>query len=121
MPQSEIARGKLAKAKVFLLAAELLDGTGLYDAIVSLSVSAAINASDGLIAARGFPVPSGQDHNMAVSVLRRSGGGEAANQLQRVLGLKNRAQYSVPNCTAADADTAFKCATRLVDKCEDEI
>lgn len=121
MVHGEIARAKLAKAKEFLLAAQLLDETGLNDAIVSLCASAAINASDALIANGGLPIPSGQEHGAASTILRRVSGSETAKQFQRVVGLKHRAQYSAPKSSAADAAIALRCAERLVDKCEGQV
>lgn len=112
---SDVA-AKVAKAEEFLLMAEIAIDLNAYDAAVSLAVSAAINASDAMILAAGGVVPSGQEHATAARTLGRLAGSDAANQLNRALSLKSRAQYEIRRCTATDAAKAQQAAERLVNK-----
>jgi hypothetical protein len=60
------------------------------------------------------------DHRFAVSELRALGsaGREAATALDRLLGLKDRAQYDRRGVTATEARAAMRRATILVDAAE---
>lgn len=109
-------RAKVTKADQFLAAAECMRTFDAYDATVSLAVSAAINASDAIILDRTDQMPSGNDHEQAVTMLRKATDRDTSTQLQFVLGLKNKAQYAVQGCTATEADAAIKRAVRLVNK-----
>jgi len=104
---------KLAKAKEFLLMAQLaLDGE-LFDAAVSNAATAAINAGDALCLLSVGQHFSGGQHERAVSELRQAGYRQESEQLSRILGVKTKAQYSGRRCTRQEADDAVKRAERL--------
>lgn len=111
-----VTRAKIAKAEQFLEAALLMEEYELYDASVSLAVSAAINASDALIYDATQSLPSGSDHSAAVGLLRRSVDRQSSIHLSRALSFKNPAQYSINRCSLSDSQSALKCAIRLVEK-----
>ncbi|WP_314140585.1 HEPN domain-containing protein [uncultured Plantibacter sp.] len=111
-----IEASKLRKAEEFLISAELMQECGSLNAAVSLAVSASINASDAIIFGVSGRLPSGVDHNSAVTALKKASDASAWIQLQRALNLKNKAQYSAVSCTSTDAENAIKAAQRLVEK-----
>lgn len=111
----DAAASKLDKAAEFLLMAEVaLDGQ-CYDAAVSLAVSSGVNSSDALCVARLGRVPSGQDHNDTVRLMRKSGFDQASIFLGRLLAVKSKAQYSIARCTRTDAEAAVKRAERMLE------
>jgi uncharacterized protein (UPF0332 family) len=114
-----VTKAHLAKAEEFLQGAQFCFDLELWDAAASNAVSAAINASDVLILRGGGAPPSGQDHAQASVVLRRMGYADEANQLNRALRHKKRAQYDSARSTATHADEAIRMAERLVDKAKD--
>lgn len=107
---------KIDKTNGFLDAATLLMGEVVHDAVVSLCVSDAINASDALIVGQSGSFPSGPDHGSAVTILRRMNEDAASRQLATALALKNKAQYLATAASQKDEEAAFKAASRLVDK-----
>lgn len=116
MTADDIVRAKVAKAKDFLAAAEIMEDIDAYDAAVSLAISAAINASDALVLDFSGSMPSGQDHHGAIALLKRATDRDTARQLDYVLNLKSKAQYAVQRCTAVEAAEVLKRAKRLVTK-----
>jgi hypothetical protein len=110
----EVVRIKLTKAKEFLDMAELAADGPYLDAATSLAVSAAINASDALLALTIGVMPTGESHMDAVTILRKAGLRRASSHLARALALKHKAQYSARRCTANEAEDATKQATRLL-------
>lgn len=113
--RSDIVRSKIDKSKEFMEMAELAAG-GLYDASVSLAVSAAINASDSLCVLKTGTYPSGSSHGDAVRILKRSGLSSESGHLIAVLSRKDKAQYSVRRCTATECDDTLKHAQRLLER-----
>jgi HEPN domain-containing protein len=111
---------KLEKAADFLLVAELAVEVDAYDAAVSLAVSAAINAADGLCVLRSGTYPSGRNHDEVVGILRKAGFDQVAKTLASVLAVKDKAQYSPRRCTPDDASAAVKRAGRVVGAAKDE-
>jgi hypothetical protein len=91
-----------------------LDGE-CYDAAVSLAVSSGVNSSDALCVARLGRVPSGQDHNDTVRLMRKSCLDQASIFLGRLLAVKSKAQYSIARCTRTDAEAAVKRAERMLE------
>ncbi|MFZ4266854.1 hypothetical protein [Streptomyces arboris] len=108
---------KLEKAEEFLLVADTALSAGCYDASISLSVSAAINGSDILCLEVLGKFPTGKAHDDALAHLRRCGaiGGTMARHLQRVLKLKNNAQYSPLRCKEKEAEDTYRHAERIID------
>src|SRR5215831_14619405 len=85
----------LNKAREFLSAARAALDAGWHNAAASNAVSAGINAKDALCFAMAGRATAADDHKLAVAELRSLGptGGEPGNALDRLLGLKDRAQY----------------------------
>lgn len=96
------------------MAALAVDGES-WDACVSLSVSAGVNASDAVLLQRIGTIVAGDSHEEAVRVLRKNSEGNVANQLARLLSVKHKAQYSALRCTAAEADAAYKRGERILE------
>lgn len=112
--------GRLAKAKQFLEAAEILDTLvsdqedDLVDAYATLCVHAGIAAADVICCARLGAHAQGQDHNEAVALLA-SVDRASSRHLATLLGLKARAGYSDVTISAADRRRAGRAATSLVE------
>jgi len=109
-----------AKAQEFLEAAQAaLDALWL-NAAVSSAVTAGINAKDALCFAMAGRSTAAGDHKSAVNELRALGsaGRGPATVLDRLLGLKDRAQYDRRGVTAGDAQAAVRRASVLVDSAE---
>jgi len=105
---------KLAKAAEYLLMAEFALEGECFDAATSLAVSCAINSGDALCLAQIGAPSSSQDHNAAAKLLRKHGYDQASSLLGRLMGVKNKAQYSTMRCTRTDAETAVKRAERML-------
>ncbi|WP_092555728.1 HEPN domain-containing protein [Herbiconiux ginsengi] len=118
MPSPELrlaVRSKIAKAEEFFIMANYAFESGAFDAAVSMSVSASINASDAIILSHGGLISNAADHNRATRTL--AGLDRAASrQLQRALSIKHKAQYSIQRCTQADATTGLALAERLLER-----
>ena len=110
-------RRHLAKAVQFLDASQLALDARLGDAAVSCAVTAGIHATDAICVARLGRRSAGGSHHDAVDLARRAGneGRRAASHLQRLLAVKNKAQYDASPVTAAAAGRAVETARRLVD------
>lgn len=110
-------RGRLAKARQFLEAVELVetlaDEEDLLDALVTLCVHAGIAAADVVCCARLGEHATGQNHTEAVDLLARVDK-TSARDLPKLLGMKTRAGYSSTPISAANARSALRSATRLV-------
>ncbi|WP_329110711.1 hypothetical protein OG724_18400 [[Kitasatospora] papulosa] len=108
---------KLEKAEEFLLVADTALSAECFDASISLSVSASINGSDILCLEILGKFPTGKNHEDALTYLRRCGviGGTMARHLQRVLKLKNKAQYSSSRCREKEAEDAYRHAERIIE------
>lgn len=109
-------RGRLAKARQFLEAAELVealaDEDDLLDALVTLCVHAGIAAADVICCARLGEHATGQNHAEAVELLGRVDK-TSARDLSKLLGMKTRAGYSSTPISAANARSSLRSATRL--------
>lgn len=110
-------RGRLAKARQFLEAAELVDAFApeedLLDALVTLCVHAGIAAADVVCCARLGEHATGQNHTEAVELFARVDK-TSARDLSKLLGMKTRAGYSSTPISAANARSALRSATLLV-------
>lgn len=110
-------RGRLAKARQFLDAAELVetlaDEDDLLDALVTPCVHAGIAAADVICCVRLGEHATGQNHTEAVELLARVDK-TTARDLSKLLGMKTRAGYSSTPISAANSRSALRGATRLV-------
>jgi len=107
----------LGKAQEFLDAADSANEMGWTNAAASSAVTAGINAKDAMCFLLAGQSVAAENHREAVTELRRLGAStkEAATALDRLLGLKDRAQYDRRDVTKADADAAVRRAHLLVD------
>ena len=114
------ALAHLDKAQEFLNAARAALDAGWHNATASSAVSAGINAKDALCLAMAGRTTAADDHRLAVAELRELGqaGIEPGNALDRLLGLKDRAQYDRRSVGASEAQAAVRRATTLVDAAE---
>lgn len=107
------AEQKLLKSRRFLDYAEASEGE-YPDVTISLSASAAINASDALLLANGASTLANEEHIRAVGRLRSLGLKSAAGHLAGALVNKSKAQYSERECSAREASEALKHAQRIL-------
>ncbi|HEY4027672.1 MAG TPA: HEPN domain-containing protein [Candidatus Dormibacteraeota bacterium] len=114
------ARAHLDKAREFLDAARAALDASWHNAAASSAVLAGINAKDALCFALAGRNVAADDHRAAVNELRALGapGREPATALDRLLGLKDRAQYDQRGVTATDAQAALRRAGTLVEAVE---
>lgn len=115
--RSSRALDHLGKAHEFLEAARAALTAGWNNAAASSAVTAGINAKDVLCFALAGRSTAADDHKAAVMELRALGsaGREPATALDRLLGLKDRAQYDRRAVTATDAQAAVRRAATLVE------
>jgi hypothetical protein len=106
----------LGKAEEFLLAARDSRDAGYVLAATSLAVHAAINASDAICGARTGQRAAGGEHAQAIELLTRAGreGKEAVRILERLMPLKNRAEYEPRDVPEATASRAVDQAERIL-------
>jgi hypothetical protein len=111
------------KASEFLEAARDALASGWSNAATSNAVSAGINAKDALCFILAGRSHAAEDHRAAIVELRRLGerGRDAAVQLDRLLALKDRAQYDRRDISDTDAKSAVRRAERLVTLAADAI
>jgi len=111
------ALAHLGKAQEFLDAAEAANTEGWTNAATSNAVTAGINAKDAICFLLSGQSVAAENHREAVAELRRLGAStrEAANALDRLLGLKDRAQYDRRDVPKVDANAALRRAHLLVD------
>lgn len=114
------ALAHLNKAKEFLEAAQAALEAGWNNAASSNAVTAGINAKDALCFALAGASTASDDHTTAVKELRDVGGAAraVAVDLDRLLGVKDRAQYDRRDVTTADAKAALRRSERLVTAAE---
>jgi len=106
---------RLEKSQQFLDYAGLSDGDdGYRDGLVSLCVTAGINASDAVLVANGATINGRRNHDQAPRDLRQIGQDQMAAALAKLLKLKWKAQYSPERCSAADARTAIAQSRRAL-------
>ncbi|MER7272051.1 HEPN domain-containing protein [Micromonospora carbonacea] len=110
-------RNKAAKCRSYLEVADVALGSGYYDAAVSLSVSAAVNAADLFLLTRQGRYSKGGSHQEAMSALRKHGavGSDLARRLGIALKNKTKAQYEAARCSVQEAETAFLHAQRMTE------
>jgi hypothetical protein len=114
-----IRAGRLAKARQFMEAAELLelladDATDIADAYVTMCIHAGIAAADVICCRRLGEHSRGEDHNAAVGLLRTADA-DSAKQLSALLAMKTKAGYSALPVTTNDHKRAGRAAHALLD------
>ena len=116
MTSFDQAQEHLSKAREFLEAAEVSRDLELYNAATSAAVISAINAKDAICLTLTGRTNKSENHNEAVSDLRRAGraGADLAPTLSRLLRLKTKSQYSSVSVTPSDAASAVQWAQRLM-------
>ena len=114
------ARTRLKHARKFLQLAELTAGeggdAGFTSAGASLAVLSGIAAADAACCAALGRRSRGQDHQQAVALVEQvlPGGPRAANDLQRLLGLKDEAHYGLFDVSGQHFQSALRRAEALV-------
>lgn len=113
--------GRLAKARQFLQAAELVldftdDEAGVGDAYVTLCVHAGIAAADVICCVELGTYTLGDNHEQAKEHLARvkPDGADLARALGRLLSVKTRAGYQYQPVTAAIRTRAGRAANQLM-------
>ena len=107
----------VGKAQEFLDAAEMAADVGWHNAAAANAVTAGINAKDAICLLLAGRTTAADDHRAAVAELRALGraAGDAAIALDRLLGVKDRAQYDRRDVSEADAKAALRRARTLVE------
>jgi hypothetical protein len=113
------ARGRLRDARAQIALAELagVDSTAEEKkAAASCAVLAGIAAADAACCKALGQRSRSPNHRDAVALVRRvaPGGAEAARQLERLLGLKDQAQYGFEDVGGQKAQAALRQARALV-------
>ncbi|MBI4730418.1 MAG: HEPN domain-containing protein [Acidobacteria bacterium] len=110
------ARAYLHKAEAYLEAARADLEAGRPDPATSCAIHAGISAADAISAARTGRRSAGADHRQTIALLRSAGreGAEAARHLERLLPLKNLAEYDYASVSRARAESALRSADRIV-------
>lgn len=114
------AQVRLVHAQRFIEVADLVEEGNELDeygnVAASLAVLAGIAASDAACCAALGHRSRSQDHHDAVVLLAevRPGGAGASQDLRRLLGLKDDAEYGVIRVGAGDLKAALRRARRLV-------
>ena len=124
---SEDARNRLKRAEAFLTVAELVlgerietdadhDEINLSGVAAALAVLAGIAAADAACCHRLGTRSRGQDHAQAVALVKQviPHGDELANDLDRLLDLKDNAHYGVLGVADAEARRAVEWARRML-------
>jgi len=112
--------GRLAKAKQFADAAEMIetitDGAiDVEDAYITMCVHAGIAAADAICCAQLGQHSRGEDHDDAVRLLAQVDE-EMARRLNTLLQMKTRSGYSAHPSSEADRKKAGRAASALVDR-----
>ncbi len=114
----EQARKRLQDARKFLEVAELVDDEPLQissGVSASLAVLAGIAAADAACCSALGLRSRGQDHNDAVDLLKDvAESADAVRALQRLVNLKNDAQYGLISITATKRNSALRQAATVV-------
>jgi hypothetical protein len=111
--------GRLAKAKQFLDAAEILEtitegDVDVEDAYITMCVHSGIAAADVICCAQLGEHSSGENHGDAVALLAKVDN-TMARHLGTLLKLKTRSRYSAAPSSEADRKRAGRAARALVD------
>jgi len=111
------ARSKFAKACEFLAAAQDALAKDRPNAACSDAVNAAINANDALCLVRLQRYSTATSHAQALDLARSCGpvGRQVATQYERVLKVKDRAQYETASIRLAEATKVVDRAERIVE------
>jgi hypothetical protein len=111
----EEARGRLSKAKAFLVTAQTALGD-LDDVAGANAVLAAIAAADALCCTHLGRMSRSLDHGDAVTLVRdvQPSGRKAATALERCLQVRRKAEYDARPLANADAARAVRHAGTLV-------
>lgn len=109
---------RLGDAEKYFEVAELVageDSVEAHNVATGLAVLAGIAAADAACCKVLNESSRGPDHQEAASLLRRiaSGGERAANDFERLVGLKDKAHYSFVNVASQDQVAALRRAGRL--------
>ena len=118
---SEMKAGRLAKARQFLAAAELMEPSeadDIADAYVTMCVHAGIAAADVICCARLGRHHQGENHSESVGLLKKAGASEAAKRLDVLLNFKSKAAYTHLPSSTADVKRAGRAAKDLVQMAE---
>ena len=118
---AEMRAGRLAKAKQFLQAAELIEPSeadDIADAYVTMCVHAGIAAADVICCARLGRHHQGDNHTEAVALLKKAGATDEAKRLATLLSLKSKAGYTHLPSSSADVKKAGRSAKELVEAAE---
>lgn len=112
------AQAASGRARKFLEVAELVDDKPLQISTgvsASLAVLAGIAAADAACCSALGLRSRGQDHNDAVDLLKDvAGSADAVRTLQRLISLKNDAQYGLISITATKRNSALRRATTVI-------
>jgi len=114
------ARKRLGDAEKYLEVADLVaceDSAEAHNVSTGLAVLAGIAAADAACCAGLGESARGPDHREATGLLRRiaPGGNTAANNFERLVGLKDKAHYSFLNVSGQDVAGALRRAGQLID------
>lgn len=114
------ARKRLGDAEKYLEVAQLVateDSFEAHNVTAGLAVLAGIAAADAACCGALNESSRGPDHREAADFLRRiaPGGSAAANNFERLVGLKDKAHYSFLNVSGQDRAGALRRAGQLVD------
>ena len=118
---AQVRAGRLAKARQFLAAADLIEPSeadDIADAYVTICVHAGIAAADVICCARLGRHHQGDNHADAVGLLKKAGASDAAKRLNVLLGLKSKAGYTHLPSSSADAKRAGRAAKDIVEAAE---
>jgi hypothetical protein len=117
---AQVRSGRLAKARQFLAAAELIEDSlsgDVADAYVTMCVHAGVAAADVICCARLGRYAHGDSHVEAVALLKKANAA-AAKRLEVLLGLKSKAGYTHLPSSTTDAKRAGRAAKDLVGAAE---
>lgn len=119
------AGGRLRVARAYLEAAELAaseERNEFANVAVGTAVLAGIAASDAICGFRLGQRHRGEDHQGAAGLLEEAtpDGAALAQQLTRLLALKDTGHYGVTLISASDASRALRWAGRLVERAAEE-
>jgi hypothetical protein len=117
-------RGRVAKAREFLDAADLLrefggdrgiltGGSQFANAFVVQCVLSGIAAADAICVARTGRYSRSGAHDEAVPVLRAAAGGAVAKHLETLLAVKSKAEYNARSVSDSDISRARAAAEAL--------
>lgn len=117
-----VRAGRLAKARQFLDAADLIesladDAIDVADAYVTLCVHAGIAAADVICCARLGRHARGDDHGSAVELLEQANP-DVAKHLRSLLAMKTKAGYTAIPVSGSERTRAGRAAHSLVEAAE---